>query len=165
MQITLLTRPDIIQAALEIAETAPPSVANNLQAPTGDLLGKLEEVWDDVRWGIGQVWNRSAQEAREIARAVRTKVEAKLAQAGAQAEALRVLLLDRIGKYLQAILDTMLGTVRARIAVDGLQLKLSELQLSQTVTLGNSLELSLTKVLEISAEGQMTVAATYSISP
>jgi hypothetical protein len=162
MQITLLADPDTIEKALQIAERAPTFSGRGLQAPTEDLLGRLESIWEDIRMGLAQAYRQGRQRVAEIAARVHVAIEEKLKLAGDKAEELRRMLLDRLGTYLQGIVDTMLGAVRGQLTVQGMQLKLSELEIAQTVTVSNSLEISLDRVFEFSADGELSVSAKYS---
>lgn len=163
MQITLLAQPDIIETALDIAESAPPFSGLKMQAPTGDLLGRFEKIWDDVRKGINQIYLRGKQQVGEVVAVVRAQIETQLAAAGAQAEELRKLLLDRLARYLQGLVDTMLLAVRSSLTVAGRSMPLTSLEVSQTYSVSNSLELSLTRVFEFTAGGELSVSASYAV--
>lgn len=73
------------------------------------------------------------------------------------------MLLDRISKYLNGIVDTMLRTVRRQLEVEGMQMNLTQIEVSQSITVAGSLELSLQRVFEFSAGGELSLAASYAV--
>jgi hypothetical protein len=70
-------------------------------------------------------------------------------------------LLARAQSYLAVLVRGALDQVQAAITVGGIELALSSVEVAQTISLHGSLKAALTELVSITADGEVTVSASY----
>lgn len=161
MNITVLSSSELVDTALDSA--AQVKQLKGLNTLPSDTMGKLEAIWVHVHDGLQSAYLARKEDVEEIFRGVAAHVKSALAAAGVKAQELQKLLLERLSRYMHALIDGMLSQVRAEFTVEGSRLRLSAIEISQSITLSGSVELSLQRAFELTSNGELSVNASYAI--
>jgi hypothetical protein len=163
MQALALTHRDDFDAALEVArKIGQGGEVSGLAAPLGAALrGHLSDAWDHIESTLEQAWTLGRGFARGVAEATAIKVQEIVDAAGEGAHALHNRILEKLNGYISALIDRALARVRPVITVAGNTLQLESVELVETLTLSGSLQLSITDVCALTAEGEIEIKASY----
>jgi hypothetical protein len=160
MKVTFVSSPDIIEAALNAAEKV--VRPKGLNAPSEEVLGTLEKIWEEVRAGLHSAYFSTKAELKARVNELVSRVEGLIQRAGAKADELRRMLLDRLRAYLQAMIDQLLKQVRSEVIVgEGTRMRLTSVEVAQSIKLSGSVGLSLEKALEFTSDGELALTASY----
>jgi hypothetical protein len=167
MQATVWANREDFDAALEAAHNmdtvgALPGLASPIGAA---LAGRLDDAWDHIETTLNEAWRKGRGLAQTAVEETTAKVEQIIGGAGAAADALHEKLLARLHAYLDRFIDRAIARVRDSITITGHEMKLTSVELSQTVTLSGALKVSIQEACALTAEGQLVVAASYAASP
>lgn len=133
-----------------------------LAAPLdGGMLGKISEVWESVERALRDAYVHGREHARQALDDAVTRAENLLREAGTKARDVHQALLAKIQTYLSRLIDAALGQVRRIILVENSQLELDALEVSQSISLTGSIKASLSEIVALTSEGQLTVTASY----
>ncbi len=164
MQETILISETMHRLALDKArnETSPRGPPGAMAAPISSFEQlRFEELWDLLEGGL----MAAARGAKDMAKAgfddVVAGLSALAAVAGAKVEQVRLMILERLNRYLADLVDACLALVRPSILVAGKTINLKSVAMAQTLQLSGSLEASLTKIAEFVAEGQLSLTVQY----
>lgn len=143
---------------------------------TGDLPG-MAAPKDAAFWGrVGQVWDAIEQALKESFLKGRTaadtavrhaiqQAENAVMQLGHRARDLQAELLDRLERWMNAIVDRALRLIRPSIVVGAQTLRLDEVQVTFKISLGGSLSGSITEACKLAADGELSVEGSYRDAP
>jgi hypothetical protein len=133
-----------------------------LSAPLdGSWLGKIAEVWESVEQALRDAFVHGMDYARDSLGKAVSSAESLIQGAGVRAKDVHQAFLAKIQAYLARLVDAALSQVRRIVEVDGTQLELDELEVSQTVSLTGSVKAALTEIVALTADGELTVTASY----
>ena len=133
-----------------------------LSAPLdGTLLGKISEVWESVEIALRDAYVYGSERAREALDTAVSHAENLIRGAGTRAKDVHQALLAKIQTYVSRLIDAALSQVRRTIQVGDSRLALDELEVSQSVSLTGSIKASLSEIVALTSEGQLTVTASY----
>lgn len=164
MNATVVISADVFADALVHAELADITheVVAGLGAPLDAALkGKFEEMWGLVKSALVKAHEVGAEASRAWLDTAVGKVQEILATAGDKAEELRAALATKLRDFARSIIDGALRDVRAEIQVGSVALILRQVEIGQTLLIGGSLKSTITELVAMSAEGQITINATY----
>jgi hypothetical protein len=74
-------------------------------------------------------------------------------------------ILARIQDYLRNVIDSALARVRRTITVDQVCLSLSNIELTQRVSVTGSLKAAITELVALTGAGEMAILARYAVEP
>jgi hypothetical protein len=141
-----------------------------LASPMGNTgQGLLERAWARIEDAI----DRAASMATRIGETVQSQIDSLVESTmsdvqsiiGTAAEdfkKLRDQLLDRLGAFAIDLFKRQVSRVPASIDVNGSTLKLESVKYSQKITFNTSLKASLSEVLSVVGEGELTIETSYS---
>jgi hypothetical protein len=165
MEILTLVGDDIHEAALARAvaiDSAVPASGGALQAPLSDDVRQwLDRIWDATEGAL----LRARRQGKEAAAVLVQKVETLLQEAGAALadrwQALRDALAARLNAYLAAVVDAAVALVRPTLAIGSQVLRVTTVTVQQRLLLSGSIKASLEEIVELVAEGELTLSAQY----
>jgi hypothetical protein len=133
-----------------------------LEAPlAGGLIGKIAEAWESIERALRDAYVHGTEYARAaLDKAVMTS-ESLIQSAGPRARDVHQAILEKIRSYLTRFVDEALSQVRKTIRVGDAELQLETVEVSQSVSLAGSIQASLTQIVALTSEGQLTVSASY----
>jgi hypothetical protein len=135
-----------------------------LSAPLdGTLLGKISEVWESVEVALRDAYVYGSERAREALETATRSAENLIRGAGARAKDVQQALLAKIQTYVSRLIDVALSQVRRTIQVGDSWLELDALEIGQSVSLSGSIKASLSEIVALTSEGQVTVTASYKV--
>lgn len=169
MEMLTLLSDDIHATALARAA----SIDGVTPAGGGVLLAPLS---DEVRQWLDRIWDategallRARRQGKEAATVLVQKVETLLHEAGtALAERFQVLsdaLAARLNVYLAAVIDAAVSLVRPTLSIGGQMLRVTTVTVQQRLLLSGSIKASLQEIVELVAEGELTLSAQYGSAP
>ena len=163
MQISVMADLSIFTSALKKAEQVYPSMRpQGLNAPVdGVLMGRVSQTWEAIKEALQAALDYGSEKAESAFKGAWQEVERTLGDAGAKAGELQVLLMTRLREYLTTFIDGMLQQVRSELRVGTTTLRLSQVQLSQKVTLSTSLKATLKEVIALTSQGELQINASY----
>jgi hypothetical protein len=124
-------------------------------------LGKIAGVWDSIERALRTAYVHGSEQAQLALDKAVTRAESLITSAGALARDVHQALLDKIYTYLSRFVDAALSQVKATVRVGGSELQLDSVEVSQSVSLTGSIKASLQEIVSLTAEGQLTVMASY----
>jgi hypothetical protein len=135
---------------------------SGLSAPLdGSWLGKISEVWESVEQALRDAFVDGVEHSRDALDKAVSRAQSLIQGAGARARDVQEALLEKIQAYLSRLVDAALSQVRRIVEVGGIQLELDELELNQKVSLSGSVKAALTEIVALTADGELTVTASY----
>lgn len=161
MNLIVLTQQDMIEDALQAAEATLP--LSGLRAPTGDVAGQFERLWEYVRSGLVKAYMATKEAAKSILEDVQNRIDLAMENAAEQADELRRLLLARLSEYVRQLEDRILKLIRAKLVISEGQMQLTSVQVTHKVLLSGSVQASLAQVFQLTTSGELSVAASYSM--
>jgi F0F1-type ATP synthase membrane subunit b/b' len=155
------------EAALDAArDTGSGGNYAGLEAPlAGGLQGKIAEAWESIERALREAYMHGREYARAALDKAIDTADSLIQNAGARARDVHQALLDKIRTYLSDFVDAALNQVRKTIRVEDVELRLDAIEVSQSISLNGSIKASLTEIVALTSEGQLTVAASYKHGP
>ena len=163
----MITSGIVTRQGFEEALTAASTVGSDghlvgLAAPLdATWLGRISEAWDAVESALREAYQWGREAASEALATAVADAEALVRSAGHRARDVHQALLARAQSYLAVLVRGALDQVQAAITVGGIQLTLSSVEVAQTISLHGSLKAALTELVSITADGEVTVSASY----
>ncbi len=164
MNATVVISAEVFADALAAAERVDPTdeVVAGLGAPLNAALkGKFAEMWGLVKSALAKAHEVGAEASRAWLDKAVGGVQEILASAGDKAEELRAALAAKLRDFARTIIDGALHDVRDELQVGGVTMTLRQVEIGQTLLIGGSLKSTITELVAMSAEGQITINATY----
>ncbi len=124
-------------------------------------LGRISETWDAVENALRQAYEWGLDAASEAVRKAVADAEALVRSAGHRARDVHEALLERAQRYLAVLVRNALDQVQAAIVVGGTRLALSSVEVAQRISVHGSLKAAVTELVAITADGEITVSASY----
>ncbi len=124
-------------------------------------LGRISEAWDAVESALRDAYQWGREAAGEAVAAAVAQAEELVRSAGHRARDVHQALLARAQTYLAVLVRSALDQVQAAITVGGAQLGLTSVEVAQRISLSGSLKAALTEIVAITADGEITVSASY----
>lgn len=133
-----------------------------LSAPLDGILnGRVSEVWESVETALRDAFIHGKEYSRQALDTAVTRAEQFIQGAGNRAKDVRQALLAKIQAYLSQFVDAALSQVRGTVKVGEAELELDALEISQSVSLTGSIKASLSEIVGLTSEGQLSVTASY----
>lgn len=133
-----------------------------LAAPLdGILKGWVSEAWESIEKALRDAFTHGSEYSRQALDAAVTRAEQLIQDAGIRARDVRQALLAKIQAYMSQFVDAALSQVRGTVQAGNTQLELDALEISQSVSLTGSIKASLSEIVGLTSEGQLSVTASY----
>ncbi|WP_156766684.1 hypothetical protein [Mycobacterium sp. E2327] len=163
MQIAAVFDRADFDGALEAArKIGPESDLTGLSAPLdGGLWGKISTAWDRVESALKEAFQFGIDFAREKVSAAIDAADELIRDAGNRARDVHEALLTRLQAYLSHMYDSALSRVATTITVGQQTLALSQVELSQKLSMTGSLKMNITEIAGMTGAGEVTVLARY----
>jgi hypothetical protein len=165
MQYTTLTiDPKALDEALKAARKA------NLSVVTGEnpnsnldagLRGRISQVWDDIENALRKGFQLGREKGAELLTSVKARLETLLLDAKEQASLVNQQLMVRIQAFQKDFMERAFAQFPGILQLNGKQYPLSKINFTQSISLSGSIQLSLTKVFELVAEGEIQLSVEY----
>ncbi|MBD8079316.1 hypothetical protein [Cellulosimicrobium arenosum] len=137
-----------------------------LAAPAdGSFLGRVAEAWESVERALREAFVHGRDRAQELSEAAVRAAQRCMDEAGRRARDVHQALLGKIQDYLTRLVDTVLGRLRPTLLVGGVAMSLESVDMSQRLALSGSLKAAITEVVSLTAAGELTVSASYRVTP
>jgi hypothetical protein len=165
IEVGMVTRQGFEAALTAARDEGQTRTYPGLAAPLdGGLLGQISEVWESVERALRDAYVQGREYSRQALDTAISSAERLIQSAGARARDVHQALLGKIQTYVSGLIDTALSQVRRIVQVGDTQLELDALEVSQSVSLTGSIKASLSEIVALTSEGQLTVSASYKMS-
>lgn len=165
MDMLVIVSDEIHTAALARARTLGrplPDGTGTLKAPlTDDAIQWLDKIWDASEAALLRARRQGKAAAKELVE----KVDALLKEASAaladRFQALRQALTMRLNEYITDVIDAAIKLVRPSVTIGDRLLHIASVSVEQRIMLSGSVKASLQEIVELVAEGELTLSAEY----
>jgi hypothetical protein len=162
MELRVLADRDIFEHAIEAAEqVGRGGKLKGLNAPDASLSGWLSEAWDAIREALASAREAGTAAVKELAEQSWLTVQSVLTRAGERADQLRELLIARLREYQRRFVDELMQQFRSEMTVGTSRLTLTQVRVSQKVSVCNSVKASMHEVIALTAQGELSIEASY----
>ena len=166
MTISALILRDDFETAISAAKvTAAAPITTGLAAPLDAAwLGRISAVWDRIESALRAAFERGRDAAQDLTVLAVDQAEKLISEAGRRAAGVQQALLSRLEAYVTRLTDAALGRVRPELQFAGATWRLESVELSEKISLAGSLSSNITSIVALTASGEMTVAAKYTVT-
>lgn len=157
-------RADFEQALQAARAVGPVTVGTSLNAAAdAGLLGRLDEVWDNVEAALKRGYKFGADAARSLFDTAVEKARQLIAEAGNKANDLHQLLLEKLRVFVNGLINNALQRMPETVTFGARTFKVARISCSQKVVLTGSITTNLAEVFSLAASGELEVAAEYDV--
>ncbi len=124
---------------------------------------KISDIWDEIENTLRKGFLLGREKAAELLSNVKARIDTLIQDAKEKAALVSQQLMIRIQAFQKEFLEKAFAQFPNTISVNGKPFGLSKINFTQSLTLSGSVELSLTKVFELVAEGEIQLSVEYGI--
>lgn len=129
------------------------------------LIGRLDDVWDDIVAVLRRGYEFGRDAAREYLDETVTRVDRLLAEAGSRARDVQDLLLQRLQVFVQTFVTNALKRIPSTLAVGDRTYSIAKVTCTQKVVMAGSLKMNLTEVFSLTSNGELQITVDYASVP
>lgn len=167
MDVSLVVDPDVFERAKAAARHVKPySISSEgLHAPLdGALEGRIDDAWGEIESALNKGYQLGKEKAREVLNKALQRVDEIIHGAGAKSLMVLQGILQRLHTFNQTFVQGALERFPNQVSISGVAYQLNTLNFTQKIIMSGSLAISLEKVFEMVAEGEIAVGANYAFA-
>ncbi len=125
------------------------------------IRGRLEEVWDQVERALRSGFERGKDGAQSLFAEAVSAVEKLLQDVGSQSAEIHGALLERLARFVEALIEDALSRVPMTVEIAGQRFALESVEISQKLLASGSIKMNLSEAFLVASQGEIEVRGSY----